>query len=225
MNSTTVGVDHAAILIFQDRDLQPLRIDVGAHAAEDAADVEPVRHAAGEGHELALVEDRQRERDMVEMAAGEIGVVGDVDVGGADVGGAEMRNLCLHRLRHAADEHRQADADRDGLALRGEQAGGEIERLVDDDVVGGAHEVGLHFLGHRDHAIAHDLGHHGIDRPAAAMAAVAPARGVAAPACGLRPGLSCHALLHRGPGLRQRANARWLHPGYRPPAILISRLP
>src|SRR6266700_6254172 len=34
--------------------------------------------------------------------------------------------------------------------------------LVDDDVVGGAHEVGLHFLGHRDDAVAHDLGHHRI---------------------------------------------------------------
>jgi hypothetical protein len=42
--------------------------------------------------------------------------------------------------------------------VAGEQAGGEIERLVDDDVVGGAHEVGLHLLGHRDDAVAHDLG-------------------------------------------------------------------
>ena len=55
------------------------------HAAEDAADVEPVRHAAGEADQLALVEDRQRQGDVVEMAAGEIGVVGDVDVAGLDV--------------------------------------------------------------------------------------------------------------------------------------------
>ena len=41
---------------------------------------------------------------------------------------------------------------------RGEQPGGEIERLVDDDVVGRAHEVRLHFLRHGDDAVADDLG-------------------------------------------------------------------
>src|SRR5499427_5043831 len=92
------------------------------------------------------------------MAAGKIGIVGDVDVAGPDVAGAEMPDLGLDRLRHAADEHGQPDADRDGLASRREQAGGEVERLVNDDVVSGAHEVGLHFLGHRDDAVAHDLG-------------------------------------------------------------------
>src|SRR5262249_14965728 len=49
------------------------------------------------------------------------------------------------------------------LPRRREQAGGEVERLVDDHVVGGAHEVGLHFLGHGEHAVAHDLGNHRID--------------------------------------------------------------
>ena len=39
-----------------------------------------------------------------------------------------------------------------------EQADGEVERLVDDHVVGGAHEIGLHLFGHREHAVAHDLG-------------------------------------------------------------------
>ena len=78
-------VDDAAVVQLHDRDLQAFREDVGAHAAEHAADVEPVRHAAGEADERALVEDRQRERDVVEMAAGEIGVVGDVDVARLDV--------------------------------------------------------------------------------------------------------------------------------------------
>ena len=54
---------------------------------------------------------------------------------------------------------------------RREQAGGEVERLVDDDVVGGAHEVGLHFLGHRDDAVAHDLGDHRIGLACARCAA------------------------------------------------------
>ena len=74
-----------------------------------------------------------------------------------------MRDLRLHRLGHPADEHRQADADRDRLALWREQAGGKIERLVDDDVVGGAHEVRFHFLRHGNDAVAHDLRDHRID--------------------------------------------------------------
>jgi hypothetical protein len=122
-----------------------------------------MRHAAGETDQHALVEDRQRQRDVIEMAAGEIGIVGDVDVARPDVLPAEMLDLGLHRLRHAADEHRQPDADRHRLAVCREQPGGEIQRLVDDDVVGGAHEVGLHFLGHRDDAVAHDLGDDWID--------------------------------------------------------------
>src|SRR4029077_13065133 len=44
-----------------------------------------------------------------------------------------------------------------------EQAGGEVQRLIDDHVVGRAHEVGLHFLGHGEHAVAHDLDDHRID--------------------------------------------------------------
>ena len=56
-------------------------------------------------------------REVVEMAAGDVAVVGDVDVARLDVLDAEMPDLGLHRLRHAADEHRQPDADRDGLAL------------------------------------------------------------------------------------------------------------
>src|SRR5262249_30347305 len=74
-----------------------------------------------------------------------------------------MRDLRLHGVRHAADEARQADADRHGVAVGGEQTGGEVERLVDDHVVGGAHQVGLHLLGHGDDAVAHDLGDDRID--------------------------------------------------------------
>ena len=47
-------VDHAAVVQFQDRDLQAFGIDVGGHAAERAADVEPVRHAAGEADQHAF---------------------------------------------------------------------------------------------------------------------------------------------------------------------------
>ena len=151
-------VDLAAIVQFQNRDLQAFRENIRRHAAERAADIEPMRHATGKADQCALVEDRQRQGDVVEVAAGEIRIVGDVDIARPNILAAEMLDLGLHRLRHAADEHRQPDADGNRLAFGGEQAGGEIERLIDDDIVGGAHEVGLHFLGHRDDAIAHDLG-------------------------------------------------------------------
>src|SRR5262249_1740061 len=71
---------------------------------------------------------------------------------------AEMPELRLDRLGHAANEGRKADADRNGLAVGREQPCREVERLVDDHVIGGAHEVRLHFLGHGDDAVAHDLG-------------------------------------------------------------------
>ncbi len=156
-----VLVDLAGLVELEIGQLQALGINVGGHAAQGAADVDPVRHAAGKSRERALVEDRQRERDVIEVAAGRVGVVGDEDVAGMDVG-AEMLQLRLDRLGHAADEHRQADADRDRLARSGIEAGGEIQGLVDDHVVGGAHEVRLHFLGHGDDAVAHDLGDDGI---------------------------------------------------------------
>src|SRR6516162_5990248 len=130
-----------------------------------------------------------------------IGIVGDVDVARPDVAGAEMLDLGLDRLRHAADEHRQPDADRDGLASRREQTGGEVERLVDDDVVSGAHEVGLHFLGHRDDAVAHDLRDHGID-------------------------LACAARRALGTRLARDGLCPFCHGAYRPPAAtLIIRCP
>ena len=167
-------VELARALQLQDRNLQPLGVDVGGDALQRAADIEPVRHAAGEPDQLALVVDRQAQRDVVEVAAGDIGVVGDQDVAGLDPVGAEMRELGLERLGHAADEHRQAQPDRDRLALRGEQPDGEVERLVDDHVVGGAHEVGLHLLGHRHDPVAHQLGGHrvvpGVSAPFSAMA-------------------------------------------------------
>src|SRR5439155_6015992 len=161
-------IDHGRIhappvLIFEDRDLQSFRKNVGAHAAEDAADIEPVRHAAGERDKLALMKDRKRQCDVIEVTASEIGIVGDIDVTRMHVDRTEMRDLRLHRLGHPADEHRQADADRDRLALWREQAGGKIERLVDDDVVSGAHEVRFHFLRHGNDAIAHDLCDYRID--------------------------------------------------------------
>ena len=100
-------VRHALAIDLHDRHLQAFGEDVGRGAVEGAADVEPVRHAAGERHHLAVVEDRHREGHVVEMAAGDVGVVGEQDVAGIEIFQAVVRELGLHRVAHAADEHRQ----------------------------------------------------------------------------------------------------------------------
>ena len=156
-----VLVDLPAPLQLEQRNLQPLGVDVRGHSAEHTADVEPVRHADRKRGQLSAVEDRQAEGDVVEVAAGDVAVIGYQDVARLDVI-AEMGELGLQCLGHAADEHREAETDGDRLSALGEQPGGEVERLVDDHVVGRAHEVGLHLLGHRDDPIADNFGGDGI---------------------------------------------------------------
>jgi hypothetical protein len=68
-----------------------------------------------------------------------------------------MTDLRLDGFRHAADEHRQTETDRDRVTIFREDTDGKVKRLVDDHVVGSAHEVGLHFLSNCHDAIADDL--------------------------------------------------------------------
>ena len=93
-----VLVDHARLLILHDGDLDPLGIDIGGDAAERAAHIWPMGHAAGEGAQFAFKEDWLAESEMVQMTAREIGVVGDEDVAGLDIVAAKMTDLRAHRL-------------------------------------------------------------------------------------------------------------------------------
>ena len=68
-------------------------------------------HAAGKGNDLAFVEDGLREGEMIEMAAGDIGIIGDENVAIMDILKTVMIDLGFHRLSHAANEHWQAKAD------------------------------------------------------------------------------------------------------------------
>jgi len=43
--------------------------------------------------ELAAVEDRQGQRDVIEVAAGDVGIVGDVDVAGFMLAEAEVGEI------------------------------------------------------------------------------------------------------------------------------------
>lgn len=122
------------------------------------------------------------------MAAGGVGVVGDQNVPGFDADArSNFGKMLAHRLdgvRHAADERGQAQADGNRFARSGEQAGGEIQGLVDDRVVGGSGEIDLHLFGHRHHAVADDLGEDGVRpsrpgcRPGFASFLCRPSRGL-----------------------------------------------
>ncbi len=122
-----------------------------------------MRHAAGKADKLALMEHRKREGQVVEMAAGDVRIVGQQNVAGGDALRPEKLDLGLHGFRHAADEHRQAEPDRHRLAVFGENTDGEVQRLIDDHIIGGAHQIGLHLLGHRHHAVADDFDENRID--------------------------------------------------------------
>ena len=149
---------HAALEDLDDRQLQALGVDVLRAAAERAADIDPMRHRRRERHDLAVVKDRQREDHVVEMAAHDVGVVGQQNVAGLDAVGSVELELRFDRIGEAANEHRQTEADRDRVAVRIEEADGVVERFVDDRIVGGPHEVRFHLIGDRDQRVADDLG-------------------------------------------------------------------
>src|ERR1700743_1888117 len=75
----------------------------------------------------------------------------------------ETRDLGLDRVAHTADEHRQSKADRNGVAITIKEPNREVERFIDDHVVGCPHQIGLHLLGRGDEAVADDLGSDQID--------------------------------------------------------------
>ena len=139
------------------RNLQALGIDVGGDAIENAADVLPVRHAGGESDDLAPVKHGNRKRQVVKVRAGGVGVVGEQDVVRVDAIDAPVRQLGLDDIAHAANEGGQTEANRQRVPARVKQADGEIERLVNNHVVRGAHQHRFHFFGGGDQAIAHQL--------------------------------------------------------------------
>ena len=104
------------------------------------------------------------ESEMVQVTACGVGVIGHQNVAGVDVLVAKVADLGFDSLGHASDEHGQAQANRDGVTLFGEEAHGEIECLINDEVVGRAHQVGLHLLRHGKQAVADDFDDDGIDR-------------------------------------------------------------
>ena len=106
------------------------------------------------------MKNRDGKRQMVQVGASDVGVVGQQNVAGVDVVQPPVLDFGLDHIAHAADEHGQPQANRQGLTLAVEQTHGEVQRLVNDHVVGRAHQHRLHLFGGRDQAVAHQLHRH-----------------------------------------------------------------
>ena len=103
------------------------------------------------------------------MAAHHLRIVGQKNVAGENVFLSPVRELGLDRVRKPADKHRQTEADGNRVAVGIEQTDGEILGFVDDHVVGGAHEIGLHLVGDRHHRAADHFDGKSIHRGLAAL--------------------------------------------------------
>ena len=114
---------------------------------------------AGEGADHpAFAEHRRHHREVVQMAAGEPRVVGDVDIALAhDLVGVAGEEV-LHRNGHRVDvAGRAGDRLGEHPALGVEDAGGEVARLAHGGAEGGAQKRLRLLLHHRDQAVPHDL--------------------------------------------------------------------
>jgi hypothetical protein len=88
--------------------------------------------------------------------------IGQQDVAWLDVLLAPVTKLRLDRVREPANEHRQAETDGDRVAVGIEKADGKILGLIDDHVVGGPHEIGLHLIRDRHHRAADHFRREGV---------------------------------------------------------------
>src|SRR5439155_1715273 len=76
------GVLAASFKNLHEGHLQAFGIDVAGDTTQHPTDVWPVGHRGGERHDLAIMEDRQREDHVVEVTAHHIAVVGEQNIPG-----------------------------------------------------------------------------------------------------------------------------------------------
>ena len=135
--------------------LRPVVDEVDGEAGIGAADVEHVRRGAGEADELALVEDRDDDRDVGRVRRADVRIVVQDHVALVDVV-AEDADHVLDDLRHRAHEHRRRVGLGEVVALAVEDAGAEVLGLADDRGVGHAVEHARHLLRDRGERAADD---------------------------------------------------------------------
>ena len=100
-----------------------------------------------EHQKLALVEIGRVDDNVVEVLAGDRLVVGDDYVARLETAAAVALHAIDHQDAQIRNEVRDAaDILRDQLALQIEQRGAIVAHLVDHHVVGGALQIGRHFI-------------------------------------------------------------------------------
>ena len=149
----------ARLEAFHDRDVEAFlehRAPFRPHA--EAADVDDMRGVGEQPDDPAVVEGRADDRQVVQMAGAEPGVVGDEVVALAHRVGREFREEMADALHHRVDvAGRAGDGLRQHAAVQVEDAGGEIARLAHRGAEGGAdHRLRL-LLDHGDQPVPHDL--------------------------------------------------------------------
>ena len=169
-------VEHALAIDLELIELHALEprigdLRTGAEAGRSAADIDPMRAHHGEHQKLAAVEIRHVNDDVIEMLAGDRLMIGDDRVARRKALGAVALHAVGDDDAEVGDEVRNAaDILRDELAFGIDQRGAEVAHLVDHHVVGGALQVGGHFVGDRRQRIADHFQRHRIERYAARRA-------------------------------------------------------
>ncbi len=164
-----LGILLAGLENFNERHLQAFGKNVPSHRAENAANVLPVPHGRSEGDQFAVMINRQGEDHVIQVAAHNLRIVGKENIAGTNILLAPVLKFGLDRIGKTADEHRQAEADGNRVAVRVEEANGKILGFVDDHIVSRAHEIGLHLIGDRHHCAANHFRGEGIHRGLAAL--------------------------------------------------------
>ncbi len=131
---------------------------VGRHAAgTDAADLGVVRAVGGKEERRGAVrhEYRRDHRDVGQMRAAAIGVVGEHDVAGRQVG--HVAQHAAHRLAHRAEVHRHVRRVRHQGPRAVEHRAREVEPLLHVDRERGAAQHGAHLFGDGGEAVVEEL--------------------------------------------------------------------
>ena len=162
-NRSDLGIFYSGPETFHERQLQTFGKNIASHATKLSADVLPVRHRRRKRHQLAVVKNRQRKNQMIQVAAHGVTIVGKENVARLDVFLAPVRDLRLDRIGQAANKHRQPEPDGDRVAVAIEKSDGKIFGFVNDRVIRRAHQIGLHLSGDRHQSAANHFGGEGVD--------------------------------------------------------------
>ena len=149
LHENLVGL--AAVEQLHDRDAQPLFEDFPRFGGKNPpADVGAMAGVGEQGDQLAVLEDRRGDGDVVDLPGGLPRIVGDQHVARRQPVRRKRREKMFHRCRHGVDmAGRAADRLRDHPPLGVEHAAGQVLAFAHDGAEGGADQRVLLLVGHR----------------------------------------------------------------------------